>query len=113
MVAVFAAPLRWGTTGSPAMSTSPARIQDWVIDVDTHISEPGDLWTSRLPGRFRDRAPHIVRDPKSGVETWRIGESQTFLPVGFTAVAGWPEPFPAAPRSMDEVPKAAYDASAR
>jgi predicted TIM-barrel fold metal-dependent hydrolase len=95
------------------MSPSPARIQDWVIDADTHISEPGDLWTSRLPARFKERAPHIVRDPQSGVETWRIGESRSFLPVGFTAVAGWPEPFPAAPRNMDEVPKAAWDARAR
>ncbi|MEE2675164.1 MAG: amidohydrolase family protein [Myxococcota bacterium] len=95
------------------MSTSPARIQDWVIDVDTHITEPGDLWTSRLPAKFKDQAPRIVRDPETSIETWRIGDTQGFLPVGFTAVAGWPEPFPEAPRNMDEVPKAAYDASAR
>jgi predicted TIM-barrel fold metal-dependent hydrolase len=95
------------------MSTPAVRIRDWVIDADTHISEPGDLWTSRLPARFKDRAPHIVRDPETGIETWRIGESKSFLPVGFTAVAGWPEPFPASPRNMDEVPKAAYDARAR
>ncbi|MFP6623467.1 MAG: amidohydrolase family protein [Myxococcota bacterium] len=95
------------------MSTTPARIQDWVIDVDTHITEPGDLWTSRLPAKFKDQAPRIVRDPETSVETWRIGDTQGFLPVGFTAVAGWPEPFPEAPRNMDEVPKAAYDASAR
>jgi len=95
------------------MSTTPARIQDWVIDVDTHITEPGDLWTSRLPAKFKDQAPRIVRDPETSIETWRIGDTQGFLPVGFTAVAGWPEPFPEAPRNMDEVPKAAYDASAR
>ncbi len=104
------------------MSTSPSPdhepritplITDWVIDVDTHITEPGDLWTSRLPAKFKDRAPRIVRDPETGVETWRIGDSSAFIPVGFTAVAGWPEPFPAAPKNMDEVPKAAYDASAR
>jgi predicted TIM-barrel fold metal-dependent hydrolase len=94
------------------MST-PARIQDWVIDVDTHITEPADLWTSRLPRRFQDRAPHIVRNPDTGIETWQIGEGQSFLPVGFTAVAGWPEPFPAAPKTMEEVPPAAYDAHAR
>ncbi len=94
------------------MPASP-RIQDWVIDVDTHITEPGDLWTSRLPKRFRDQAPQIARNPDTGMETWKIGGKDTFLPVGFTAVAGWPEPFPAAPKNMDEVPKAAYDASAR
>ena len=92
---------------------SEATIRDWVIDADTHITEPGDLWTSRLPARFKEQAPHIVRNPESGIETWQIGGADTFLPVGFTAVAGWPEPFPAAPKTMDEVPKAAYDASAR
>jgi len=95
------------------MSKQGPKIVDWVIDADTHITEPGDLWTSRLPARFQDSAPHIVRDPETGVDNWRIGDSETLLPVGFTAVAGWPEPFPAAPRNMDEVPKAAYDASAR
>jgi len=95
------------------MSSNPARIQDWVIDADTHVTEPGDLWTSRLPARYKEQAPHLVRDRETGIDTWRIGDTQGFLPVGFTAVAGWPEPFPAAPRNMDEVPKAAYDASAR
>ena len=95
------------------MSSSPARIQDWVIDADTHVTEPGDLWTSRLPARYKDQAPCLVRDKETGIDTWRIGDTEGLLPVGFTAVAGWPEPFPAAPRNMDEVPKAAYDASAR
>ena len=88
-------------------------IRDWVIDADTHVTEPGDLWTSRLPARYRDRAPHIVRDPKTGIDGWRIGDGAAFLPVGFTAIAGWPEPFPASPRNMDEVPKASWDAAAR
>jgi len=93
---------------------SPApRIQDWVIDVDTHVTEPGDLWTTRLPKRFQDRAPRIVTNGAFGMDTWQIGGQETFLPVGFTAVAGWPEPFPAAPKSMSEVPAAAYDAKAR
>ena len=33
---------------------------DWVIDCDTHITEPGDVWTSRLPARWRDKGPRIV-----------------------------------------------------
>jgi predicted TIM-barrel fold metal-dependent hydrolase len=94
------------------MGTAP-RIQDWVIDVDTHITEPGDLWTSRLPKKYIEKAPRLHRNPETGMETWHIGGKETFLPVGFTAVAGWPEPFPASPKNMDEVPKAAYDANAR
>ena len=73
---------------------------DWVIDADTHITEPGDLWTSRLASKFQDRAPRIVRNPETGVDLWQIGDGMGFMPVGHTATAGWPEPFPAAPREL-------------
>ncbi|SNQ47298.1 Amidohydrolase family protein [Frankia canadensis] len=32
-----------------------------IISVDDHILEPGDLWTARLPERFRERAPRLAR----------------------------------------------------
>lgn len=32
-----------------------------IIDVDAHISEPHDLWTSRAPAALRDRMPRVVR----------------------------------------------------
>jgi predicted TIM-barrel fold metal-dependent hydrolase len=86
--------------------------QDWVIDVDAHITEPGDVWTARLPERLRDRGPHLLRDA-TGRDVWHVADSTPMVPVGFTAVAGWPEPFPAGPRNMDEVPRAAWDAQAR
>lgn len=30
-----------------------------VIDVDTHLTEPGDLWTSRAPAKYRDQVPRV------------------------------------------------------
>jgi len=84
-----------------------------VIDCDTHVTEPPDVWTSRLPAKFRDRAPMIVHDEKNGWDVWKIGAAQSMLTVGHTAVAGWPEPFPSAPRTFAEVPLAAHDAKAR
>ena len=63
------------------MAAYEAKIGDWVIDVDTHLTEPADLWTSRLPSRYKDQAPRIVRDQESGVESWAIGESGGFLLV--------------------------------
>lgn len=30
-----------------------------VIDVDTHLSEPHDLWLSRAPAKFKDRVPQV------------------------------------------------------
>ncbi len=86
---------------------------EWFIDCDSHITEPGDVWSSRLPARLRDRGPKLVRDPESGQDRWLVGDFTPLVTVGHTAVAGWPEPFPAAPRNMDEVPKAAHDARAR
>jgi len=32
-----------------------------VIDSDTHLTEPRDLWTSRAPRAYRDRVPRIVK----------------------------------------------------
>jgi predicted TIM-barrel fold metal-dependent hydrolase len=33
-----------------------------LISADSHVVEPGDLWTSRLPISLRDRAPRAVQD---------------------------------------------------
>lgn len=85
---------------------------DWVIDCDSHITEPGDVWTDRLPKKLAEQAPRLLRTD-DGRDVWQFGSTQRLVPVGYTAVAGWPEPFPAAPRNMDEVPPAAYDAKAR
>lgn len=30
-----------------------------VIDVDTHYTEPADLWTSRAPARWKDQVPQV------------------------------------------------------
>jgi predicted TIM-barrel fold metal-dependent hydrolase len=31
----------------------------FVVDADSHWSEPADLFTKRAPARFRDRVPHV------------------------------------------------------
>ena len=31
-----------------------------IIDVDAHITEPPDLWTSRAPASLKDRVPRVV-----------------------------------------------------
>ena len=30
-----------------------------IVDVDAHVVEPADVWTSRLPLRYRDIGPRI------------------------------------------------------
>src|SRR6185436_16616120 len=41
----------------------------WVISVDDHVIEPPDLFESRLPAKFRERAPKVVHLP------WRRGRN--------------------------------------
>jgi predicted TIM-barrel fold metal-dependent hydrolase len=33
-----------------------------IISVDDHVVEPPDLWTSRLPAKWQDKAPRVERD---------------------------------------------------
>ncbi|HEY6415291.1 MAG TPA: amidohydrolase, partial [Acidimicrobiales bacterium] len=33
-----------------------------IISVDDHVVEPPDLWSSRLPDRYEERGPRIVRE---------------------------------------------------
>ena len=41
-----------------------------IIDADTHLTEPHDLWTARAPAAYRDRVPQ-VRDV-DGKPTWVV-----------------------------------------
>ena len=50
------------TYGVQAGSRTEAGVGKYrVISSDDHVFEPGDLWTSRMEPRFKDRAPRIVR----------------------------------------------------
>jgi predicted TIM-barrel fold metal-dependent hydrolase len=72
-----------------------------VIDTDTHVSEPPDLWTSRVPAKYRDSVPHVEVNPATGRHHWRIGDSW-LMGTGFYAVAGWKDFPPHGPVELDE-----------
>ncbi len=82
-----------------------------IIDCDTHITEPPDVWTSRVPARFVEHVPHVVRND-AGVDVWLLDGVQIYT-AGITALAGWPTPFPSAPPTYEDMHPAAYDAHAR
>ena len=48
-----------------------------VIDTDTHLTEPHDLWTARAPASYRDRVPQVK---------WVDGRRQWFV-AGDVALA--------------------------
>lgn len=82
-----------------------------VIDADAHITEPRDVWTSRLPKRLADLAPKVQRDDQ-GRDVWTM-DGRLLGTVGSNAVAGWPG-FPASvPDIFEECHPGAYDAKER
>jgi predicted TIM-barrel fold metal-dependent hydrolase len=58
---------------------------NWVISVDDHVLEPADLWSSRLPERFKEAGPRIFDDGNG--EAWHF-EGVRYDTTGLQAVAG-------------------------
>lgn len=82
-----------------------------VIDVDTHLTEPPDAWTARLPKHLHDQVPHIERI--DGRDTWMAGGERLGAP-GFYSMAGWDGVMPASiPDTFDDINPAMYDPAAR
>lgn len=83
-----------------------------IIDVDTHITEPPDLWTSRVPASMADRVPYVDKDHR-GFDAWFLN-GERIASVGFTATAGWGEPVSdGGPATYDQLHPAAADPAAR
>ena len=51
-----------------------------VIDVDTHFTEPPDLWTSRAPAAYKDKVPHMKT--VDGQSQWFVEGDNRWLSVG-------------------------------
>ena len=56
-----------------------------VIDVDSHWTEPRDLWTSRAPAALRDRTLRIRRND-AGVDQWIVEDDQVMGAVGYASI---------------------------
>jgi predicted TIM-barrel fold metal-dependent hydrolase len=82
-----------------------------LIDTDTHVSEPPDLWTSRVSDDWKGLVPHVIVDD-NGRERWSVG---TKLLEGSSkwAAAGWTEYPPSAPPTLAEADPGSWDPAAR
>ena len=82
-----------------------------VIDVDTHLTEPPDVWTARVPGPLRDKVPHIERH--DGQDAWFADGNRIGAP-GYYSMAGFDGVLPASvPLTYDDIPPQMYDSTAR
>ena len=82
-----------------------------IIDVDTHVTETPDLWTSRAPASIRDRVPRIETNKDGGL-SWIVGGTPMLASPGLTATAGVGN-FKNPPKNYEEMHPGAYDAKER
>ena len=81
-----------------------------VVDVDAHVTEPPDLWTSRVSSRGARLCPTSRMCAAS--DLWMAAGNFLNTP-GNTAIAGWQGYVPDGPRTYDDIPPSAYNARAR
>jgi uncharacterized protein len=61
-----------------------------VIDSDTHVIEPYDLWTSRISvKKWGDLVPHVKWDDELQEDAWYFGSARVARGAS-AASAGWP-----------------------
>ena len=85
-----------------------------IIDADTHLTEPHDLWTARAPKGYEDRVPQV--HDVDGIPTWTM-DGKALSRAGASGVVGadgvkvpgttffqW---------NIEDVHPAAYDVDAR
>ncbi|MGH8986459.1 MAG: amidohydrolase family protein [Acidimicrobiia bacterium] len=83
-----------------------------LVSVDDHAVEPPHVFEGRLPERYRDVAPHLVRKD-DGTDVW-LYEGREIPNIGLNAVAGRPpEEYGMEPTSFDEIREGCYDIHAR
>jgi len=109
------------------MSTAPVPS---IISVDDHVIEPPDVWQSRLPARFRERGPKVVRLPwkrgggarghgfspaSSGPETdfWQVEDIYVAIPKVEVAAGLPPEQVTHEPISFAEMRPGTYQVKER
>src|ERR1700722_6852980 len=85
---------------------------DSLIDTDSHLCEPPDLWTSRMPSKWHDVQPRVITDERAGIDRWVIGNRKLTGVAGF-AVAGWTEHPPKFPPTQAQADPAAFEPKAR
>ncbi|GAF44710.1 amidohydrolase family protein [Rhodococcus wratislaviensis] len=84
-----------------------------IIDTDTHVVEPPDLWTARVSTKkWGDLVPHVRWDDREGDEAWFVS-GKRMSAVGAPAMAGWTEFPPGHPRRFSDTDPRSWDPAKR
>lgn len=82
-----------------------------LFSVDDHILEPPSLWQDRVPAKYRELAPHVVRDGDH--EVWAYNGTRGHS-TGLFAVAGKkPEEWNSEPKNYLDMERGCYDPKQR
>jgi len=89
-----------------------------IIDTDSHVSEPADLWTSRVPAKWGELVPHVVPDPRGPRADGKVADIWVFggelaMATGGPAMAGYNGFLPDHPATLADAHPAAFDSRAR
>jgi predicted TIM-barrel fold metal-dependent hydrolase len=83
-----------------------------IIDADSHVNEPADVWQERVPARLRDRAPRMIELDEGRIGWLFEGGLRTHRVT--TACAGFDEStYHARGARWDEIRAGSYDPKAR
>jgi predicted TIM-barrel fold metal-dependent hydrolase len=89
--------------GTPEVPADAIARRVPIIDVDTHVIEPPDLWTSRVSvEKWGDLVPHVRWDDAGQRDAWYFGDT-VVKGVATSAVAGWDRYPPDLPRTLADV----------
>jgi predicted TIM-barrel fold metal-dependent hydrolase len=89
------------------------RVEDMIlISVDDHVVEPPDMFEGRVPKKYADVAPRLVRKD-DGTDVWTY-DGKEIPNIGLNAVAGRPlEEYGMEPTSFDEIRDGCFDVHKR
>ena len=73
-----------------------------IIDADTHVTEPPDVWTTHLPKKYREQAPRVI-DGAVGGKAWLAPNGRTMAVTCLVNTAG------VAPTDWELIPKDGFD----
>ena len=92
-------------------STTTAPQDYRLISADSHVNEPPDLWTKRVPAALRDRAPRMERFDEG--DAWVIEGVRDPVNFGWNACAGLPADEMTGWVRFEELRRGGYDPAAR
>ena len=50
-----------------------------IIDADSHMCEPKDIFTSRMPAKYGDLIPQVKHVPETGTDHWFVGDRKVWM----------------------------------